>query len=88
MRVLTVAKEDLLLAYGDFTHGFNHLWLIETEYGVFVWSDPGYGGNNTMKPFNGRIKDFFNPYGRMKGRHLISRYCGDQFILMNTPFGS
>lgn len=83
----TVSKEDLLSCYGDFTWGFGSLFLIETEHGVFVWSDPGYNGNNVIRPYDGRIKDFFNPYGRMKGRHLVSRYCGDQFTFITTPYG-
>ena len=87
MTTKTVSKEDLLNCYGDFTWSFGSLFLIETEFGMFVWSDPGYNGNNVIRPYDGRIKDFFNPYGRMKGRHLVSRYCGDQFTFITTPYG-
>jgi hypothetical protein len=85
--IQAVTKESLLNEYGDFTWGFSSLFLIETSFGLFIWSDPGYNGNNTIRPYHGRVKDFCNPYGRMKGRHLISRYCGDQFTFMEVPYG-
>jgi hypothetical protein len=36
-----------------------------------------------MMEYSGTAQDFFSPmYGRSKGKHLISRYCGDQFTVI------
>ena len=87
MEQTVITKEVLLNEMGEFTWDFGHFFVIQTRFGMFVWSDPGYGGDNTMKPYLGRFKDFFYPYGRDKGTHLISRYCGEEFSFIDKPFG-
>ena len=73
-------KETLLTLNGDFTWNFGQHFLIETEKGLFVWSDPDYSGDNTIRPFKGTMEDFFGgQHGRDKGRHFISDYVGENF---------
>lgn len=67
----------------NFIWFWSHEFFLETDDGNFIWSDPDYpGGDNTIKPFDGSLKDFCNAggpgYGRVKGRHTIRAYCGDQ----------
>ncbi len=82
-----LTKETFLNEMGEFTWDFGHLFVIQTRFGMFVWSDPGYGGDNTVRPYEGRFKDFFYPYGRDKGIHNIGTYCGKDIILLEKPFG-
>ena len=65
----------------EFLWSFHDKWLLITEYkGSFIWSDPEYGGDNTIKPFSGSIWNFCKteriPYTRGKGTHVIGSYCG------------
>ena len=52
-----------------------------------MWSDPAYGGNNTIRPYRGSIKDYCKELGvacgRDKGRHIIEEYCGDKVVIIN-----
>lgn len=77
---------------GLFTWFHGHEWFIETESnGNFYWSDGDYpGGDNTIYPFNGSLRDFMNLMGlfgaRGKGRHIIKEYCGDKVKISSLPF--
>lgn len=71
----------------EFTWNFGSKFLLEPkdmniaeEY--FVWADPDYGGDNTIKPFQGNPQDFTEPgfCGRYKGIHTIRGYCGEDVI--------
>lgn len=68
--------------YADFNWSFHDKFLLETERGNYIWSDPDYGGDNTIRPFDGNLKEFCRqeniPYVRNKGRHLIKSYCGPE----------
>lgn len=84
-----ITKENLLNLVGDFTWFWDSTFFIETSIGNFIWSDPNYlGGTNIMKPYNGTYKQFLKsldiPYGRSKGKHIISDYCGIEFILIGN----
>ena len=46
---MTITKGDLLNLIGDFTWLWNDIFFIETEQGNFVWSDPEYNGDNTIR---------------------------------------
>lgn len=73
-------KEQLMNMSGYFTWDFGQNFFIETPIGNFVWSDPDYYGDNTIRYFNGSIQDYFGGgFGRRKGRHTISGYCGEDF---------
>jgi hypothetical protein len=74
----------------EFTWNFGSLFLLEPKImnisgSHFVWSDPDYGGDNTIKPYHGNPRDFTEPgfSGRFKGTHTIRKYCGEDvaFIL-------
>lgn len=68
----------------EFTWNFGSNFLLETQYGNFVWSDPDYGGDNTIRPYAGNPINFTQNglSGRYKGRHIIRNYCGDKVIFM------
>lgn len=82
-----MTKDYLGGLMGEFTWDFGCHFFIETNEGNFVWSDPDYNGDNSIIKFTGTVNDYMtdygaNPdmYGRDKGTHLISTYCGDDFI--------
>jgi hypothetical protein len=82
-----INKEALINMVGDFTYMFGMHFFIETEVGNFVWSDPDYQGDNTMTLFKGTYKDYckqdsMGGFGRCKGKHLIGRYCGEDFTVV------
>ena len=69
---------------GDFTWDFGCCFLIETEKGDFVWSDPDYQGDNTIRPFTGNKANFTEEgfMGRCKGTHVIGEYCGKDVVIL------
>jgi hypothetical protein len=68
---------------GDFTWDFGMHFFIETLKGNYIWSDPDYNGDNTIKRFNGEIYQYFGrSYGRDKGKHTIRDYCGDKIKII------
>lgn len=83
---MTIDKERLMKTVGDVTWFWGADFFIETNIGNFHWSDPDYNGDNTIRPFDGTIKDFCKKmnvsHGRDKGKKLISAYCGDKFTLV------
>jgi len=71
----------------DFVWSFHDKFFLETQEGNFVWSDRDYGGDNTIWPFKGGIKQWCKtegiPFGRCKGRHTIKHYCGPDVIILS-----
>lgn len=69
----------------EFTWMFGHEFFLETSKGNFVWSDPEYSGDNTIRSFSGTYKDFQKQLGvglgRYKGKHIIREYCGSDVKL-------
>jgi hypothetical protein len=76
MEKLTV--EDI----ANFTWMWGQEFFLETAKGNYIWRDPDYGGDNTIRPYHGSYRDFLEEigveYGRDKGKHFISEYCGSQ----------
>lgn len=73
-------KMDVLDLIGTFSWGFGDQFFIETEVGNFVWSDPGYNGNNVLRKvsfdhFQGCRKIGIR-VSRDKGTHIVGEYCG------------
>ena len=65
--------------YCEFAWDFGQRFLLKTPDGRhFVWSDPEYNGDNTIKPFQGNPRNFAAPGhgGRDKGSHFVCDYCG------------
>lgn len=47
----------------------------------YIWSDPSCGGDNTIRPHMGLVKNYFNPYGRDKGTQCVRTFCkGAKFV--------
>jgi len=74
--------KNIMNLVGEFTWFWSDIFFIETKIGNFIWSDPDYGGDNTIKPYDGSCSEFANSpdsgyseYGRDKGKHLIKNYC-------------
>ena len=72
--------------YAEFTWLWSREFFLETEEkGNWIWSNPAYGGNNEIHPYNGSLTKYVKsigiPYGRDKGTHTIGEYCGDQVII-------
>lgn len=64
----------------EFGWNFGSEFFLETANGNFIWSDPDYGGDNTIHPFQGSLEDYCVtrslPFVRDKGKHTIRGYCG------------
>lgn len=80
-------RELILNCVAHFTWMFDKNFFVETPYGNFVWSDPDYGGDNTFKKFKASYEEFNDSYGkghfgRDKGRHVVSSYCGNEIKIM------
>jgi hypothetical protein len=65
--------------------------LLESDKGQFwVWSDPEYGGDNTIRPYKGDYQSFCKDinieYGRCKGQNTVRKYCGESVKLLTTPW--
>lgn len=77
-------KELLLQSIGHFTWMYDDRFFIETPHGNFVWSNPEYGGDNTMTPYKGGYQEYASDFeiGKNKGQHNIEKYCGDRFIVV------
>ena len=76
-----MTKEEIGNLIGSFTWNFGDEFLIETNKGNFTWSDPEYNGNGILKKFTGNYESWCKknhiPFGRDKGKHKISDYCGN-----------
>lgn len=75
--------KEVLTFEGEFSWLFNDKFFIETENkGNYVWSDPGYGGDGTVRPFTGTYDEYIKmagiEYGRSKGTHIIWKYVTDE----------
>ncbi len=72
----------------EFTWNFGQEFLLEVNNGkhveYYVWSDPDYNGDNTIKKYVGNPNDFTNEgfCGRDKGCHVIRNYCGDDVVFI------
>lgn len=69
-----------MLTIKDVAHfiwDFGQEFFLETEHGNYIWSDPDYDGDNTLRKthlsYDMWIGDM---YGRDKGTHYIEDYCG------------
>ena len=62
------------------THGSEWLLIVEDE--SYIWSDPEYGGDGTIRPMNQEDVERFNRAEegcalRDKGVHRVGNYCGE-----------
>lgn len=77
--------ENILNEIAEVTWLFCSYFLLETSSGNFIWNDPDYGGDNTIRQFYGDYKAACKyagtPFGRDKGHHVIRVYCGDKLTL-------
>ena len=75
-----VPLETLLNCVGEFSWAWNYKFFIETQYGNYVWYDPDYNGDNTIRRFNGGLEKFTKEeqvgFVRDKGRHVLKDYIG------------
>lgn len=67
---------------GTFTWSFGSKFYIETSEGNFVWSDPDYRGDHTIREVKYSYKEWCRvekiPYGRDKGKHILRNFCKDE----------
>lgn len=83
---MTPLEDYFLNTVADFSWAWNDKFFLETPYGNYVWSDPDYNGDNTIRRFNGTRKMFLDeqkiPYVRDKGMHVIKDYCGPNVVIV------
>jgi hypothetical protein len=76
-----MTKEHVAGLVGEFTWDFSQQFFIETAEGNFVWSDPDYQGDGSIRKYAGSFQDWIKAdqggFGRSKGTHIIGSYCGD-----------
>lgn len=76
-----MTSEEIGNLVGDFTWDFGQEFFVQTSAGNFVFSDPEYNGDRTLRPYKGTLRQWLKGgYGRDKGKHLVREFCGD-FIL-------
>ncbi len=60
-------------------------FFIKTDIGNFIWINPSLNGGSTMLMTDMTLEQWVDKKGvnavRDKGYHLISKYCGDQFVI-------
>lgn len=70
----------------EFTWLFDQEFFLETAEGNFIWCDPDYGGDNTIRKVNMTLKQYCEhtgtPFGRDKGQHYIRTYCGQEVVFV------
>jgi len=68
-----------------FIWDFGMNFFLQTNKGNFIWRDPNCNGDNTIVKFDGSLKDYFNgSFGRNKGEHIISDYCGKDVKIIKS----
>ena len=79
-------KEKTLNLVGEFTWLWGQEFFIETSERNFIWRDPDYGGDNSIRVYSGSFQDYLKEigldYGRSKGKHFIAGYCGENVLFM------
>ena len=75
-----MANGITLDSMAEFTWDFGNRFLLKCNNKYYVWSDPYYKGDNTIRPYSGNPLHFTTPgfAGRSKGMNLIRNKCGDQ----------
>ncbi len=79
-------KNDFLNQRAHFTWSFGkEFFIVINNKENYIWNDPEYGGDNTIKKFDGTYNEWCwkigIPYGRDKGDHIIKNYCGEDVEL-------
>jgi hypothetical protein len=73
----------------DFVWLWSERWFLETVKGVYIWSDPDYNGDNTIRKYKGTLNDFLQAegidFGKGKGKRIIRKYCGDDAKIIDSP---
>lgn len=68
----------ILDSVGDFTWGFGSQFFITCKHGNFIYSDPDYNGDNTIRRTRHTLQSWMDQvvdgYGRDKGEHVIRNY--------------
>lgn len=69
----------------EFTWDFSSHFFLETEKGNYIWSNPDYGGDNTIQPYDSSYEAWIDGgVGRSKGKHRIGDYCGENVVICNA----
>lgn len=80
----TLTLDDMV----HFTWGFGMYFLLtlirDGREWYWTWSDPDYGGNNTIRPYTNNPRDFTHKdfAGRCKGENVIRTKCGDNVEIL------
>jgi hypothetical protein len=81
-----MTKEQFLNAIGDFTWTFGKDFIIEVAGNYFIWADPDYNGDNSVREVSAHeVRNFFAEpksrfMGRCKGSHVVKEYIGTEEI--------
>jgi hypothetical protein len=64
----------------EFRYGFGMYFILKNcdDDKYYLWLDPEYSGDNTIKPYVGNPKNHVSKGfgGRNKGIHKVIDYCG------------
>ena len=68
----------------EFTWDFGQNFILKVDNRFYIWSDPDYNGDNTIRPLKGTFAEYFRGFfGRDKGTHRISDYCGQDVVILS-----
>ena len=79
-------KQSFLDLEGIFYWSYRDEYFIETKEGNFIWSCPSQFGNNTIKRYEGTLKQWCKenevPATRNKGKKIIREVTGLEVIIL------
>lgn len=85
---MNLISQSILDLEGHFYWGYRDEYFIETKKDNFVWSCPSQFGNNTIKRYNGSLKQWCRenevPVTRNKGIHIIRHLTGDDVSILEN----
>ena len=81
---MNLTKDVIGKLFGNFTWDYKQHFFITTKMGNFIWSDPEYGGDNSIRYTTQSLKEYLaGTEGQSKGNHYINDFCGDNFTLID-----
>ncbi len=74
------APKEFLKMVAHFYQSSGSECFATNKYWNMIWSNPEYGGDNTIRKYEGTYDDWYNSlevkHVEDKGRHITRKFCG------------
>lgn len=69
---------------GEFTWDFGQTFYVRTDEGNFIFSDPVYNGDNTLRETNQTYDEWIDTgaWGRDKGMRNLGAWCSGATVIL------